>query len=70
MDAIVERCVNILQGKHFPSLLIFPEGTTSNGTHLINFKKGAFAPMAPVKIFCLKYKNRYLFFIFIIKKTL
>ena len=40
-----------------PPLVIFPEGTTSNGEYLLTFKKGAFHPMRPVKIVCLKYET-------------
>ena len=29
--------------KEFPPLIIYPEGGTTNGKSLINFKKGAFA---------------------------
>jgi len=40
-------------------LLIFPEGTTSNGTCLLKFKPGAFQPGYPVQPICLKYPYRY-----------
>lgn len=29
-------------------LILFPEGTTSNGVHLLTFKTGAFVPLRPV----------------------
>jgi len=35
--------------------LIFPEGTTHNGRGLLQFKTGAFVPMAPVQPVVLKY---------------
>lgn len=33
----------------WPQLLIFPEGACSNGTALLTFKTGAFAPLEPVQ---------------------
>ena len=59
MELIKQRCDFIMIGKKFPSILIFPEGTTTNGKYIISFKRGAFAHMFPVKIFCLKYDARY-----------
>ena len=38
-----------------PPISLYPEGATTNGTGLINFKKGAFASLHPVKPFCIKY---------------
>lgn len=46
---IVERVTNkTSSAESRPPLVIFPEGTTSNGTCLLSFKKGAFIPMQPV----------------------
>ena len=42
----------------FPQVLIFPEGTTSNGEYVISFKKGAFSNLSPIKIYGIKYGNR------------
>jgi len=36
-------------------LLIYPEGTQTNGTHLIPFKRGAFQAMKPVVPVVLQY---------------
>ena len=58
MQLIRHRCDQIMEGKKFPSLMIFPEGTTTNGKYLISFKKGAFMNMFPIKIFCIKYDVR------------
>jgi len=41
LDIIGERQYECEQDK-YPPLILYPEGGTTNGTHLINFKKGAF----------------------------
>jgi lysophosphatidylcholine acyltransferase/lyso-PAF acetyltransferase len=38
-----------------PPMMIFPEGVITNGTALIQFKAGAFAPGRPVTPVCLRY---------------
>ena len=38
-------------------MVIYPEGGTSNGTHLLKFKKGAFAGLRSVQPIIIKYKN-------------
>lgn len=45
-------------GGKWPQILLFPEGTTTNGSCLIYFKLGAFIPGVPVQPVCLRYKNR------------
>jgi len=41
-------------------VLIFPEGTTTNGEYMISFKKGAFSNLTPLKIYAIKYtKSNY-----------
>ncbi len=42
----------------WPQLLIFPEGTTTNGCCLITFKPGGFIPGRPVQPVVVEYKNR------------
>jgi len=42
-----------------PPFTIFPEGTTTNGTHLIGFRYGAFYPHFPVQPIVIKYKYKY-----------
>ncbi len=45
------------EGKnHFP-ICLFPEGTTTNGRTLIEFKKGAFLSLSHVKPYVLKVDN-------------
>ena len=43
---------------HFP-VVIYPEGTVSNGSSLMNFKNGAFDPLAPITLFSLKYESKF-----------
>ena len=42
MKQITERQIECEKGNEWP-LIIFPEGGTTNGSSLIEFKKGAFA---------------------------
>ncbi|KAK2192173.1 hypothetical protein NP493_37g07019 [Ridgeia piscesae] len=42
----------------WPQILIFPEGTCTNGTALISFKPGAFYPGLPVQPVTLRYINK------------
>ncbi len=39
-------------------LLIFPEGTTTSGRHLIKFKRGAFDSLLPIKPYVIKTQNK------------
>jgi len=39
-------------------LLIFPEGTTTSGRHLIKFKRGAFDSLLSIKPYVIKAKNK------------
>lgn len=39
----------------YPPLIIYPEGGTSNGTHLLKFKQGAFAGLRSVQPLIMKY---------------
>jgi len=58
LDSIEERAAKIRANKNYPQVLIFPEGTTTNGKYLISFKKGAFFTKDPIQIVCLKYQER------------
>lgn len=55
---LIERSEKIIDGENYPQILIFPEGTTTNGHYLISFKKGAFLKNYPIQIICLKYEER------------
>jgi lysophosphatidylcholine acyltransferase/lyso-PAF acetyltransferase len=46
-------------GHNFNSLIIFPEGTTTNNKGLIDFKKGAFMALKPVRVFAVKYRSSF-----------
>ena len=46
---IEERQRGILNGSIKTQLCIYPEGTSTNGTHLIKFKRGAFMSCLPIK---------------------
>lgn len=48
-DNIIKRQKLFYEGKTLAPLLIFPEGTVTNGTYIINFKKGAFYSKLPIK---------------------
>ena len=49
INQVIEKQKAILEKKDFSNFLIFVEGTTSNGTSLLSFKKGAFLNNVPVK---------------------
>lgn len=51
----MERVKN---GENLNNLIIFAEGTTTNGSGLLPFKKGAFVAGGPVKMCALKYSGR------------
>ncbi|XP_066314259.1 lysophospholipid acyltransferase LPEAT1-like [Miscanthus floridulus] len=53
--AVTERVREVCQDKNTPMMLLFPEGTTTNGDYLLPFKTGAFLASAPVQPVILKY---------------
>lgn len=57
MEAIREHVSEWKLGSR--PLLLFPEGTTSNGDALLPFKKGAFVPGAPVRPVVLTYTGSW-----------
>ncbi|XP_057785839.1 lysophospholipid acyltransferase LPEAT1-like isoform X1 [Salvia miltiorrhiza] len=52
---ITERVQEAHQNKFAPKMLLFPEGTTTNGDYLLPFKTGAFLAKAPVVPVILRY---------------
>lgn len=43
----------------WPHVMLFPEGTTTNGKAIISFKTGAFSPGLPVQPMVIKYPHKY-----------
>jgi len=37
--------------------MIFPEGTTTNGKYIVEFKKGPFLPFAPIRPYAFKFDS-------------
>ncbi|KAL1205591.1 Lysophospholipid acyltransferase LPEAT1 [Cardamine amara subsp. amara] len=50
-----ERVREALRNKSAPTIMLFPEGTTTNGDYLLTFKTGAFLAGTPVLPVILKY---------------
>lgn len=63
MEMISTRTKRVVSHNDISPLLIFPEGTTTNGRALMSFKKGAFANCDPIKIYVLKYNTEPLSFV-------
>eukprot|EP01066_Platyproteum_vivax_P021194 Platyproteum_vivax@DN9207_c0_g1_i1.p2 len=40
-------------------LIVFPEGTTSSGHHLLSFKKGAFQALVPLQPYVIYYESNF-----------
>ena len=57
IQALEQRQFEMEDGKEKVYLVIYPEGTTSNGKYLMEFKRGAFAANLPVKPVCIKYSG-------------
>eukprot|EP00922_Rhytidocystis_sp_ex-Travisia-forbesii_P048782 GHVS01072653.1.p1 GENE.GHVS01072653.1~~GHVS01072653.1.p1 ORF type:complete len:273 (-),score=27.32 GHVS01072653.1:1087-1833(-) len=57
-QAIAKRQVELDSGNNcqLPSLVIFPEGTTSNGTTILPFKQGAFRSLVDISPVVLVYR--------------
>lgn len=56
-DAVVQRMTDMAAGR-LPGarpLLLFPEGTTTNGSYLLPFKTGAFLAGLPVRPVVIRY---------------
>ncbi|KAD4888778.1 hypothetical protein E3N88_20851 [Mikania micrantha] len=53
-----DRINESLQDKSAPMVMLFPEGTTTNGDYILPFKTGAFLSKAPVLPVILKYPYR------------
>ncbi|KAM8900346.1 lysophospholipid acyltransferase LPCAT4 isoform 2-T2 [Spinachia spinachia] len=56
--AVAQVTERLTSGGYWPQMLMFPEGTTTNGSTLIKFKPGAFLAGLPVQPVLLRYPNR------------
>uniref|UniRef100_A0A1I8H4U0 PlsC domain-containing protein n=2 Tax=Macrostomum lignano TaxID=282301 RepID=A0A1I8H4U0_9PLAT len=56
-EEIVDRARSCLNGGGFRQLLVFPEGTCTNGGALIGFRLGAFAPGVPVQPVLVRHRD-------------
>ncbi|KAM3330324.1 hypothetical protein ACQJBY_026939 [Aegilops geniculata] len=56
--AVTERLHEVSQDENSPMILLFPEGTTTNGDYLLPFKTGAFLARAPLQPVILRYPYR------------
>jgi len=58
-QATIQDILNRVSSKDdWPQIMIFPEGTCTNRTSLIQFKPGAFYPGVPVQPVCIRYPNK------------
>nr|XP_046184766.1 lysophospholipid acyltransferase LPCAT4-like [Oncorhynchus gorbuscha] len=57
-QAIAQIIERLTSNGYWPQMLMFPEGTTTNGTILIKFKRGAFLAGVPVQPVLLHYPNK------------
>ncbi|KAG6401001.1 hypothetical protein SASPL_137846 [Salvia splendens] len=55
---VTDRIREAYQDEFAPRMIIFPEGTTTNGDYLLPFKTGAFLAKAPVQPVILRYPYR------------
>ena len=55
LETIANRCKN----PGWPTLVVYPEGTTTNGTCLIDFHRGAFNPGYPVQPAVIKFGGKH-----------
>ena len=56
-DLIRELKRRAAPGSGWPQVMVYPEGTTTNGQALITFKAGAFIPMAPVQPVAVRFPS-------------
>lgn len=56
--AVTQLTERLTSKGYWPQMLMFPEGTTTNGKSLIKFKPGAFLAGVPVQPVLLRYPNK------------
>eukprot|EP00357_Protocruzia_adherens_P035983 CAMPEP_0114981004 /NCGR_PEP_ID=MMETSP0216-20121206/5295_1 /TAXON_ID=223996 /ORGANISM="Protocruzia adherens, Strain Boccale" /LENGTH=316 /DNA_ID=CAMNT_0002342611 /DNA_START=68 /DNA_END=1018 /DNA_ORIENTATION=+ len=55
LNAALERQELIWENREYPQMCLFPEGTTTNGTELLKFQKGAFVGGYPIQPIVFQY---------------
>ena len=55
IQEIIDRQIQVENDPRFPPICVYPEGTQSNGSYLLTFKKGAFAGLNTVQPVVIKY---------------
>ena len=55
LNMVIEKQKNIVAGKDNSKFMLFPEGTTTNNTGMLNFKRGAFVSELPIKPYTIKF---------------
>jgi len=55
----IQEHADLWETDGIPPIVIFPEGTTTNGKYLIEFKNGAFYPLKPIQPVLIHYKFKY-----------
>ena len=58
LEELKKRQEEIERNPLLPRLFIFPEGTVTNGTSILKFKKGAFVAKKAVRVKAMRYKGR------------
>jgi len=59
LDIIIQKQKDIYSGKDLSKFMIFPEGTTSNNTGILDFKRGAFLSELAVKPYIIKFDTNF-----------
>lgn len=59
VDFIKNRIEGIQRGESYNKLVIFPEGTTSNGYAIVSLKLGCFMQNVPLRVMGMKYSGTF-----------
>lgn len=54
-----DRVSKIKNGNKLSKIVVFPEGATTNGNYILEFKKGPFTLDTPIKVMGMKYATRF-----------
>lgn len=57
LEIVIQKQKDIYAKKDLSKFMIFPEGTTSNNTAILDFKRGAFVAELPVKPYVIKFET-------------